>query len=87
MRSSAQTQLKLSSDNYFPKKEDPILFFSLTQQPIFIKQDYSFSRSVDMIKRPMFCKMEDKLHKRFNVWITLRAGTDEDYRKLICDRK
>ncbi|MGZ3942103.1 MAG: hypothetical protein ACXVOH_08505 [Bacteroidia bacterium] len=30
-----------------------------------------------------FCKMEDKLHNRFNVWLTLRAGSDESYRKLI----
>jgi hypothetical protein len=32
-----------------------------------------------------FCRMEDKLHARFNVWLTLRAGSDESYRKMIAN--
>ena len=34
------------------------------------------------INRPIFCRMEDHLYKRFNVWIVLRAGSDDDYRRL-----
>jgi hypothetical protein len=30
-----------------------------------------------------FCKMEDKVYNRLNVWIKLRAGSDEIYRKMI----
>ena len=30
-----------------------------------------------------FCVMEDKVHDKLNVWIKLRAGTDEIYRKMI----
>jgi hypothetical protein len=32
-----------------------------------------------------FCRMEDKLHARFNVWLTLRAGSDESYRQMIAN--
>lgn len=34
-------------------------------------------------KKPVFCRMEDNLYKRFNVWIVMRAGSDEEYKKLI----
>jgi hypothetical protein len=30
-----------------------------------------------------FCRMEEKVHARYNVWIKLRTGSDETYRKLI----
>ena len=30
-----------------------------------------------------FCKMEDKVYSKLNIWITLRAGNDDLYRKLI----
>ena len=30
-----------------------------------------------------FCKMEDKVYSKLNIWITLRAGNDDIYRKLI----
>lgn len=30
-----------------------------------------------------FCRMEDKVHNKLNIWIKLRAGNDELYRKLI----
>jgi hypothetical protein len=49
--------------------------------------NYSFSNVFQTTPRPMFCKMEDNLHKCFNVWIVFRAGLDEDYRKLISIRK
>ena len=70
-------------NNLFFKKENPLLFFSKNEECQLIKQDYSFAKASQAIKRPMFCKMEDKLHKRFNVWILFRAGSDADYRKLI----
>jgi hypothetical protein len=52
-----------------------------------IQNNYSFSKIFLSTKRPMFCKMEDNLHKRFNVWIVFRAGLDEEYRKLIAVKK
>ncbi len=48
-----------------------------------IQTNYSFSKIFLGTKRPLFCKMEDNLHKRFNVWIVFRAGLDENYRRLI----
>ena len=30
-----------------------------------------------------FCKMEDKLYSKLNVWIKFRAGSDEIYRRMI----
>jgi len=30
-----------------------------------------------------FCKMEDRVYSKLNIWITLRAGNDDIYRKLI----
>ena len=32
---------------------------------------------------PFFCRMENKNYKRFNILITLRAGSDEAYRKML----
>src|SRR3954468_6998039 len=57
------------------------LNFSSTLQPNLT--DRSFLSSVQSGKKPMFCRMEDNLCKRFNVWIVMRAGSDEDYKKLI----
>ena len=34
-------------------------------------------------KRPIFCRMEDKLFERLNVWIKFRTGSDDYYRSLI----
>ena len=31
----------------------------------------------------LFCKMEDQIHHKLNVWIIFRAGSDEWYRKLL----
>lgn len=38
-------------------------------------------------RKPMFCRMEDKLHDKFKVWLQLRAGSDQDYRKLAFPEK
>ena len=29
-----------------------------------------------------FCKMENRFHQRFNVWLKIRAGGDDGYRKM-----
>jgi hypothetical protein len=51
-----------------------------------ITQNY-FLIQPQLGKKPMFCRMEDNLHKRFNIWIVMRAGGDEEYRKLIDERE
>lgn len=33
-------------------------------------------------KLPFFCSMENKFSKKFNLFLVLRAGNDEQYRKL-----
>ena len=33
-----------------------------------------------------FCKMENRFRDKFNVWIKIRAGNDDEYRKLIEER-
>lgn len=30
-----------------------------------------------------FCLMEDKVYSKLNIWVKLRAGSDEIYRKMI----
>ncbi len=30
----------------------------------------------------LFCRMENKVHQQLNMWVKLRAGNDDDYRKL-----
>ena len=82
----AQTNHKLleCKSDILNGKEKPILFFSnfkYHSAPI----DFSFKQSHS--KLPLFCKMEDDLHKRFNIWIVLRAGSDADYKKLIGQEK
>jgi len=37
----------------------------------------SFSQS-----QPFFCSMENSLHRHLNIWIKIRAGDDDGYRKL-----
>ncbi len=66
-------------------KEKPILFFQNLQYHT-VQTDLSF-KPINTGKRPMFCKMEDDIHKRFNIWIVLRAGSDADYKKLIGQEK
>lgn len=66
--------------------QKPTLNF-LTRNYSVIKIENSFSEVHSSVKRPLFCRMEDNLHKRFNVWIVLRAGSDDEYRKLIAPKK
>ena len=32
-----------------------------------------------------FCKLETRLHQHFNIWIKMRAGGDDMYRKMTDD--
>src|ERR1051326_3727861 len=34
------------------------------------------------VPKPFFCRMEDNLYRQFNFSIILRAGSDEQYRKM-----
>jgi hypothetical protein len=79
----AQQKTLVQSNNLYFKVEKSFLFFSNPKAPVLIQQDYSFTKSIQQNKRPVFCRMEDNLHKRLNVWILFRAGSDADYRKLI----
>lgn len=48
------------------------------------KEDNSISMFLPSIKHTaFFCVMEDKVYSKLNVWIKLRAGSDEIYRKMI----
>jgi hypothetical protein len=38
---------------------------------------YSFTYSLP--KGAIFCRMEDALHQRFNIWIKFRMGDDDRY--------
>ncbi len=48
---------------------------SSLNNPLFIKHE--------LPQGAIFCRMEEQLWHKFNVWIKIRAGSDEMYRKLI----
>ena len=49
-----------------------------------VKENNNVNLSLSPLKHEaFFCKMEDKVYSKLNVWITLRAGNDDLYRKLI----
>ena len=57
-------------------------------QPAFFLSSVNEQRDIHMMLSPLthvafFCKMEDKVYTKLNVWIKLRAGSDEIYRKMI----
>ena len=57
----------------------PFLDFSNT-----VKEKNDINIIITPIKHEaFFCKMEDKVYSKLNIWITLRAGNDDIYRKLI----
>jgi hypothetical protein len=48
------------------------------------EKENSISMFLPSIKHTaFFCVMEDKVYNKLNVWIKLRAGSDEIYRKMI----
>ena len=63
-------------------KNKPLL--CLSYKPLnYSEPKYSMLTQLSKTKKPMFCRLEDNLCKRFNVWILFRAGSDADYQKLI----
>jgi len=61
---------------------------SLVNSPAFLlsseKERNNISMFLPSIKHTaFFCLMEDKVYSKLNVWIKLRAGSDEIYRKMI----
>lgn len=46
-----------------------------------LKKDLTFK--YHPAKLPFFCGMEEKCRNKFNLFIKLRAGNDESYRKMI----
>lgn len=80
-RSFLQTEVKTNTI-FTPSLKDNLIVpvnFNLQSQtfiPI-------FERSVHYTA--FFCKMENKLHNKFNVWIKLRAGSDDEYQRLTRD--
>jgi hypothetical protein len=48
------------------------------------KENSNISIFLPSIKHTaFFCVMEDKVYGKLNVWIKLRTGSDEIYRKMI----
>lgn len=74
--------MECKSEILKPGQHPSQLNFSSTQL-VKATTSNSFLNPIQTGKKPMFCRMEDDLHKRFNVWIVLRAGSDEEYKKLI----
>ena len=50
---------------------------------MFSQRQKPFTIAFKPQKLPVFCQLEVDLHSHFNVWMVLRAGNDEDYKKLI----
>jgi hypothetical protein len=78
--------LKPKEDGRFQEQKtvpSPTLFFQNDLHP-FALLPHEYSPSIDpaVHHTAFFCKMEDKLHEHFNIWIKLRAG-DDDYRNII----
>ena len=61
----------------------PFLFSGYTSLPVYAQTNYCFAKQGNQSKKPIFCRMEDKLYKRLNVWVVFRAGSDDAYKKLI----
>lgn len=66
------------------------LFLNLyaNKPSLFLNNPGNEKNEIHMIVSPIkhtafFCKMEDRVYSKLNIWITLRAGNDDIYRKLI----
>ena len=56
------------------------------EKGLFLSQNQAKSPVFEPYKLPkgaIFCRMEASVWRKTNVWIKLRAGNDEMYRKLI----
>jgi hypothetical protein len=69
-------------NNYFGRSFEPV--FNFSNKTYLTKKDRTFEIIAPSLfhKKPIFCRMEDKFCDRFNVWLQLRAGSDNDYRRL-----
>jgi hypothetical protein len=59
-----------------------------TSSPLSLKNPIKERNNIHLVISPLkheafFCKMEDKVYSKLNIWVTLRAGNDDIYRKLI----
>jgi hypothetical protein len=74
----------------FTGKAQSDLLFKQNTPPLFLPAAHTICMpgAIHLNVQPLrhtaiFCLMEDKLYTRFNIWIKLRAGNDEIYRKQI----
>jgi len=81
---SFQKTVALSFENKPVSLFIPSLHYNLfAPLPFEIKQNNdvpTLSNSVHYTA--FFCKMENRFHQRFNVWLKIRAGGDDGYRKM-----
>jgi len=76
--SKAQISISKNPAIYSPAKTSNLFLTPPSQYSINLKIK-------PFIHEAFFCKMEDKLHARLNVWVKLRAGNDEMYRMMIAE--
>lgn len=82
---SASILIAQKSNSYFSQFKNNL--FSKNFKPLFtisaplLRTEYNFKLSTPE-RKPIFCRMEDKLCNKFNIWLQLRAGSDEEYRKM-----
>ena len=73
------------------KTQAPLNFHyhASTTRPIVMNENHFSNKQLPTISSgsindlPIFCAMECKVSKYTNIWIKLRAGDDESYRKMI----
>ena len=78
-QSNLTKPLFLSSFNHRFSSINSSLFLFSTE-----KENNNISMVLPSLKHTaFFCVMEDKVFSKLNVWVKLRAGSDEIYRKMI----
>ncbi len=60
---------------------------SLDNAYLFTQQNLLSCNSLSSVDKgvhytALFCRLENTLHKQLNVWVKLRAGNDDEYRKF-----
>jgi hypothetical protein len=68
-----------------PKELEPK--FSVVGPAFITTKNISFRLNNFSGKKPVFCRMEDNISSRHNFIFQLRAGTDDQYRKLAFPKK
>lgn len=87
------TKAQIANTSSVFKTQAPLYFHYYhhtgTYQPIVMTENHFSNKQLPTIPSgsindlPFFCAMEYKVHKYTNIWIKLRAGDDESYRKMI----